>query len=218
MKYNAKAIGKRMKEARDDLDLTVRDVGDMIGVSGATISRYENGEVAKIKLPVLSQISRVLQVNEEWLLGISEVKSAGIDKMRSSQYPFIPDSVAAGLPTAIKGYSHLPYIEIPDTMLGKYANRRDVVIMKVNGDSMNNIIPNDSFVGIITDITLEDLRNGDLVVFRYDYEYSLKRYYNFEDKIVFKPDSNKPCYTDIILSKDEALEIIGKVIMYSALI
>lgn len=215
MLYDPIKIGKRIKEAREDKNLTVRELGDMIGLSGATISRYETGEVAKIKLPFFQTLSKVLEVDEAWLLGIGNEKNLKIYNLPSKNVSYIPDPVAAGIPETIEGYQDLPKIQVPELFLGKYSNRKDLIMMKVNGESMNRIIRSGSYIAVITDIEVNNLKEGDLVVFNHEYQYSLKHYHDIGDKIVFKPNSTNIAFTDLVIDKDEDLKIVGKVIMYN---
>ena len=64
-----KEIGDRIYQARHDLDLTLDDIASRIGVTKSTVQRYEKGNIEKIKLPVITAIANVLQVNSDWLLG-----------------------------------------------------------------------------------------------------------------------------------------------------
>lgn len=130
------------------------------------------------------------------------------------QYPFIPDAVAAGIPCSIEGIKELPTIGISDSIMGKYAGNKHILIMRVNGESMNKVIPNGSFVAVKTDVTVENLKDGDLVVFGKTHEYSLKHFYNAGDEIIFKPNSTNPIFRDHVFNKDETIKIVGKVIMY----
>ena len=40
-----------------------------IGVAKSTVSRYENGDIEVLKLPVIEAIARVLHVDPAWLVG-----------------------------------------------------------------------------------------------------------------------------------------------------
>ena len=62
-------IGSRISSTRDLRGLTLDDVASRVGVAKSTISRYENGTIAKLKLPVLESIAHVLQVDPNWLIG-----------------------------------------------------------------------------------------------------------------------------------------------------
>ena len=65
-------IGKRIKQQRKALNISVVDVAEYTGLSKATIHRYESGEIKNIKLPVLETIANILNVNPAWLIGKSE--------------------------------------------------------------------------------------------------------------------------------------------------
>lgn len=65
-------IGSRIKEARALRGLTMAELAEKIGINKSSIKRYEDGSIAKPKLPALNAIARALDVNPAWLLGISE--------------------------------------------------------------------------------------------------------------------------------------------------
>lgn len=67
-------IGKRIKQRRLEMDISASELATRLSMSRATIHRYENGDIAKIKLPVIDSIARELNVNPAWLLGKSDVK------------------------------------------------------------------------------------------------------------------------------------------------
>lgn len=67
-------IGKRIKDRRTELKISAVTLSERIGLSKATIHRYENGDIRNIKLPVIESIADVLKVNPLWLLGKSDIK------------------------------------------------------------------------------------------------------------------------------------------------
>lgn len=148
----------------------------------------------------------------EWLISKSPKRE---EKLSYSEYPYIPDAVAAGIPETIDGMSNLPKIPIADEILGKYARRKNIIIMRVNGESMNQVIQNGSIIGVYTNIDAKNLKDGDLVVFNHDYNYSLKRFYKTPELLIFRPDSTDTSFTDIIYKVDDDVRIVGKVIMSS---
>lgn len=72
MRYSE--IGARIKVRRDELDISAAELANRLSMSKATIHRYENGDIARIKLPVIESMARELKVNPGWLLGKSQVK------------------------------------------------------------------------------------------------------------------------------------------------
>lgn len=71
---NNNIIGQRIKERREQLNISALEIAEATGLSKATIHRYENGEIKKIKLPVIESIAQILKVNPAWLIGKSEDK------------------------------------------------------------------------------------------------------------------------------------------------
>jgi transcriptional regulator with XRE-family HTH domain len=67
-----KEIGLRIKSVRETRGATLQEVADKIGVAKSTVQRYEAGTIDKIKLPIISSIAKVLEVNPSWIIGKSE--------------------------------------------------------------------------------------------------------------------------------------------------
>lgn len=67
-------MGKRIKERREELNLSASDLAERLGMSKATIHRYENGEIKNIKPPVVFAISHELKVSAAWLAGKTDLK------------------------------------------------------------------------------------------------------------------------------------------------
>lgn len=131
-------------------------------------------------------------------------------------YPYIDNYVSAGSPTTISGMENLPKIQVPDELIGSYAGSNKLFFLKVNGESMNKIIPNDSVIGIIGYDTIYDLKNGDIVVYAtQDGEYAVKYFYRDGNKLIFRPFSTNPNYYDTIFDIKDNIKIIGKVVQYS---
>ena len=106
-------------------------------------------------------------------------------------------------------------ISIPDEVMGKWANDKDIFIIKVNGESMNNIIPHGSLIAV-KPVELQNLKNGDIVVYSDGNDYAVKRYYRDDVRIIFRPDSKDPSFYDYITDiSNENLIIHGKVVLYT---
>lgn len=71
---NNKEIGRRITEARLDLDWTKKQLAEKIRVADSTIKRYEDGDIEKIKMPIIEAISNALNVNPLWVIGKSKDK------------------------------------------------------------------------------------------------------------------------------------------------
>ena len=203
--------------------MSMADVSKRTGISRSSLSEYAKGKFIP-KQDKVYLISKALDVSPAWLMGFdveidnhkkSEATFVGrANVMRA--YRYIEAKVAAGSPIAIEGQNYSS-LAVPDSMLGKYA-KNDILFMHTSGDSMNKVIPDGSLIGILEFKSVYDVKNGDIVVFNNNGNYSVKRYFKDEEnnRIILKPESTNPIYADIIYDLDtENVEIIGKVIMYN---
>ena len=62
--------GERMKMRRKELGIPVEYIANSLGVSVATIYRYENGDIEKVPGTVLEPLSKILQVSPAYLMGL----------------------------------------------------------------------------------------------------------------------------------------------------
>lgn len=67
-------IGNRLADCRNEAGMSTDDVAAITGVTKGTVSRYENGKIDKIKLPVVESIARAIGVNPAWVVGKSDKK------------------------------------------------------------------------------------------------------------------------------------------------
>lgn len=67
-KQTYREIGKRITEARENKGMYMKDLGNLIGVSESTMSRYESGET-KVDIVVIKKIAKILGVSHRWIIG-----------------------------------------------------------------------------------------------------------------------------------------------------
>lgn len=73
------AVGKRIKEAREEKDMSMQEVAELTGLARSTIQRYEAGRIDKIKIPVIESIARALGVRPDWIVGKTDKKYPEIE-------------------------------------------------------------------------------------------------------------------------------------------
>ena len=64
----------RIKDIREDLDLTQREIADFLHIKQNTYSQYENGQ-RQIPLNMLIALARYYNTSTDYLLGLTDVKS-----------------------------------------------------------------------------------------------------------------------------------------------
>lgn len=207
------SVGERIRKRRKELGFTADYVAKQLGKNRATIYRYESDEIEDMSINVIANLARVLKVSPSYLMGWTDIKE---DVRAVSEYDYYPVSISAGLPIATCPVQEndIEKILIPDSIMGKWAGNKDVFIMRVNGESMNRIIPHNSLIAV-KKVELSQLKNGDIVVYSDSYDYAVKRFYLYENKVIFRPDSTDLSFTDYVSSKDNPnLVIHGKVVLY----
>lgn len=126
--------------------------------------------------------------------------------------------VSAGIPTSVEGIKNAERIDLPIALLGKYSARNDIFAVKVNGESMNKVIPNNSIAICIPVESIEELKNEDIVIFTKNNETSMKRFITTPEAIIFSPESTLRCFYDVVVDKNTTDEVTvnAKVISYHA--
>nr|DAG49945.1 MAG TPA: hypothetical protein [Bacteriophage sp.] len=218
-------LADRLKAVMAEKEIGVSDLAKLSGVDKAAISRYLKGAYLP-KQHNLSKLSRVLRVDEGWLISGVLQKNSPYDNApitaTAFRYPFIPTEISAGKLESVEASTDLPYITVPNVLLGKYARRKDLYFMRVNGESMNRVIPNHSLVAVVSPVDKCALNNGDIVVASNNGAYAIKRFINdLENKrIILRPDSSDIAFSDIVIPYESAdnLQIFGKVVIYSVVL
>ena len=207
-----KYIGSQIRTLRNGRGIDMDRLAELLDTTKQSISRYERGD---------------RQVNQDMLFRLSEIFGVGIDYFfptkdnivklpTQSNYEYMPIPVAAGEPSTIEATAP-EQISVSDAIMGKYAGNEDVFFVRINGDSMNKVIPHESLIAVKR-IEIEELCNDDIVVFSNGHEYSVKRYYDDTEnkRLVFGAESTDRSFIDHIVPYEECenLVIHGKVVMY----
>lgn len=186
-----------------------RDLSKASGVAYTTIRSMLERDFVNASIDNTSNICIALGITMDEL--ISEKKESEV--LKESQYPYIHTSISAGLPENIDGVTAEDSISIPDSVMGRHAGGKGIQMMRINGESMNRVIPNGSLIAV-KKVSLENLKNGDVVVYGDDHAYSVKRFHKVDKHLVFRPDSTDDRFDDYITPADESVEIVGKVVVY----
>ena len=86
-------IHEKIKQRRRNLGLTLEKVADYVGVSKATVSRWESGEIENMRRDRISKLAEILKVRPNFIMGINEEES-------EEKKPFDPYFVDTSMLTA----------------------------------------------------------------------------------------------------------------------
>lgn len=67
-------IGKRIRARRQELDMSMEELGKLIGKNRSTIFRYEKGEIENLPLDILEPIAKALHTTPQKLMGWEQVQ------------------------------------------------------------------------------------------------------------------------------------------------
>lgn len=138
-------------------------------------------------------------------------------QLKSLQIPFYGDIAAGALATmnAITA-DEVSFIPIPELFLGKQGSE-ELIAFQVNGESMNMVIPDGSTV-VAKKIAPSQVKDGEIVIFSHDGQYSMKRIRRDEqdEVLIFSPESTNKKFRDTVIpySTENDLKIYAKVIWY----
>ena len=64
------ALKDDLKQRRIELNLTMAEVAKKVGVSEATISRWESGDIANMRRDKIVLLSKALKVSPSFIMGL----------------------------------------------------------------------------------------------------------------------------------------------------
>lgn len=207
--------GERMKQRRKEIGFSAEKVAERLGVSPATIYRYEKGDIEKVPVDSLAELAKILQTTPAYLMGWEEQPTPapakkptippGFEPMPKMRKVPLIGAIACGDPiTAIQNREG--EIDAPEDMRCDFA-------LRCKGDSMIGAGIHD---GDAVYINIQpEVENGEIAAVRIGDEATLKRVYIHQDYIELRPEN--PAYESIIRRKEEMndVHIEGKAVGYT---
>jgi SOS-response transcriptional repressor LexA len=204
------AFKNSIKEVRLNNRMTKVEMAKKLDVSEGTIRMWENGK-NEPRMGMIEKIAKTFNVTKSYLLGeVEEVELP--DFTNDIKVPYF-GQVSAGNFESVE--VDTKELEVPEVAFNG-RNPKECIALQVNGDSMNKILANGSYI-IIHDYRRNQdyrLNNNDILVLRLGGEYTVKRVRRTETKLHLDPVS----YSDEFktntfdLESLEEIEVIGKVI------
>lgn len=75
-------VGKRLKQLREELNMTQKELADKLGISRAAVGLYEQGK-RNVDNDTLLKLSEIFNASADYLLGNTDIK-APVDKISSA--------------------------------------------------------------------------------------------------------------------------------------
>ena len=180
-------IGERIKKLREEKNITVDKLAELIGKNRATIYRYESSEIEKLPTSVLEPLCKALGTTPAYLMGWSDSNLSNIKNIEP-------------IPTMVK---------VP--LLGTIACGEPILAEENIEDYIN--MPARIFDGDIVFIREQpEVENGEIAAVLIDDEATLKRVYKTENSIELRPEN--PTFKPLYYQKEEMnkVRILGKAV------
>lgn len=207
--------GERMKQRRKEIGFSAEKVAERLGVSPATIYRYEKGDIEKVPVDSLAELAKILQTTPAYLMGWEEqptpkpasptpIPPGFIPMPKMKKVPLI-GAIACGDPiTALQNREG--DVDVPEDVRCDFA-------LKCHGDSMVGAGIHD---GDVVYIHIQpEVENGEIAAVRIGDEATLKRVYLHMDYVELRPEN--PAFESIIRRKEDMndVHIEGKAVGYT---
>lgn len=202
-----------LSERRKELGLNIKDIANLVGVSEATVSRWESGAIANMRRDKIKKYADALMTTTNFIMtGESEegqdITLSGVKPIATKKVPLL-GNIACGSPVlAVENIED--YIDMDKSVHADFA-------LRCKGDSMINARILD---GDIVYIRKQDnIENGEIAAVLIDEctsvsEATLKRVYIYDDKI--RLCAENPQYKDRVFFENDMnkVRILGKAVAF----
>ena len=207
--------GERIRLRRKQLGISAEKLAELIGVSRATMYRYENGDIEKVSADLLPLLAKHLNTNPAYLIGLTDDASPDFAVAAITPDNIIPmpatrelpllGNIACGEP--ILAEENLDgTVSCPEHVAADFA-------LRCKGDSMINArIFDGDIVYIRQQPSVDD---GQIAAVLIGDEATLKRVRLYEDHISLEPEN--PRYRPIVLWGEEmaTVRILGLAVAFT---
>lgn len=207
------AIHERIKERRKHLGFTADYVAEQLGVSRATIYRYESANIENMGIDKMGPLAKVLQTTPAYLMGWEEPNAGNLPSNlmpmpKMNKIPLL-GQIACGVPILAEE-NITDHIDLPEHINADFA-------LRCNGDSMIGAGINDGDIVYVRH--QPEVFNGQIAaVIVGDDEATLKRFYRDGNTVMLNAEN--PSFAPMVFVNGDInkLRIVGRAIAYTHVI
>ncbi|MBU7885612.1 XRE family transcriptional regulator [Staphylococcus aureus] len=193
-----------IKSRRKELNLTLEQVGDLVGVGKSTVRKWETGDIENMKRDKIVKLAKALRVSPSYIMGIEDEKPQ-LETIPVKKIPVV-SKISAGMPIYTEE-NLIDYIYFATKNLN---SNKEEFGLQVSGDSMDKLFQDGDVVVVEKDSTVENGQLGVVLVNGYNGTVKRIRYNN--DQIILIPESNNPSHYPQVYGKDDEIKIVGRVV------
>ena len=207
-------LAARIKYKRNQLGKTLEEVGQMVGVTKATIQRYENGNIQNIPSDKIELLASALNTTPAYLMGWEDDKDKEKDKIDLSNIPgVIPVKKIIKIPILGHIQCGKPVMSV-ENYEGYFPADPEIInsdfCLYADGDSMIDAGIHEG--DLVFFKQTPQVENGTIAAVFIDDTTTLKRFYKKENQIILQPENKS--YSPIIIDLDEStnIRILGEMV------
>ncbi|MBQ6895722.1 MAG: helix-turn-helix domain-containing protein [Oscillospiraceae bacterium] len=195
------SVNELIKKRRKELNITLEEIGDYVGVSKATVQRWETGGISNMRQDRIRKLSEILRLEPTAFIGGNSGETSAFVKIP------VLGRVAAGVPITAQedviGYEKVP---------AEWVQNSTLFALKLKGDSMEPRMANGDVVIVRKQ---DNIESGEVAIVMVDnQEATCKKVVKHSDGLVLI--SNNPKYAPVFFTIDEIehrpVKILGRVI------
>ena len=197
-----------IRNRRLELSMTMKEVAERVGVSEATVSRWESGDIENMRRDKIAALAKALQMPPAVIMGWDDASIPSYPNIRpiaKKRFPVL-GSVACGKPIYMAEEKEV-YVDTTTDVKADF-------ILIAKGDSMTGARINDGDLVFVRQ--QPEVENGDIAVVAIDDEATLKRFYKYNDMILLKAEN--PDYKDMVFTPEDHKEVrvLGKAVAFQS--
>lgn len=198
-----------IKKRRIEMQLTLKDVAEKVGVNEGTVSRWESGEIENMRRDKIVALAKALEISPAVIMGWDDSipPYPNIHPVATRRFPVL-GSVSCGEPKLVDEEIDV-YVDASEEIKADF-------VLRAKGDSMIGARIND---GDLVFVRKQDIvENGEIAVVAIDDEATLKRFYKYDELIVLRAEN--PAYKDQEYRPEQAREIrvLGKAVSFQSVV
>lgn len=200
-------FGSKIYDLRKKNNMTLEEVGEIVGVGKSTVRKWETGEIANMRRDKIAKLAEALHTTPAYLMGWEEPSVPSAENIipipNMTRVPLLGD-IACGSPVlATENLSG--FVSSPEGSGADFA-------LRCKGDSMIGARILDGDIVLIRQ--QPDVDDGEIAAVLIDNEATLKRVHRKKNYLILAPAN--PAYEPIVLTGEELSEvrILGKAVSF----
>ena len=204
-------IGKIIEERRKELNLTLEEIGNAVGVSKSTVKKWESGYISNMKRDKISLLAKVLQISPTKLIDGDDPIEPNATILTQTDIRMIPlyESVSAGFGAAACDC----IIDYIPTVIHNPYEAAETIAIRVSGDSMYPKIEDGDTIVVHKQTSVD---NGQIAVVLIDGEDAVvkkvKYGSNWVDLVSINPEYKTRHFENEELNRLQVLGLVRQII------